>query len=599
MKKRNENTLKTVILLSCLGLFFAAVFCYSVYLFTDSKNINMSEELVERAKEHLSHIAAENHALTYEDGIHEVREYLTNQFNELGVEYKEYENIFREDEFIELVTNEYVEATEDKKANMDQWARKAGFQSYQDFNKSQMEAFGVTKGTEYPITSYLIKLDAPDSDQGIMLVAHYDNAWNGNGAADDGMAIAAMLESIRTAKEMNRTNDLYFLFTDAEEVGCRGAEYFVESDEDIKDKIALVVNYEARGDSGPELLFETSKRDYGIVKEMSKAMRSTTGFSFGAEVYKHMPNGTDLTAFLENDYAGVNFACLGTEEIYHTKNDTIEHLSDSTFYQAVMGQQDIVTYFATADLQKLKSSSDAVFLTAIKDSVIVIKANTARIFTLIVAILSILTIVIMARKKRISIKYLFLSLAILTILTGVILAISIGTGYLTAQDYQNLYLKIMTNKGNQADADRLILEGKTFTNIFYIQLAISFILMATGIVIFLRKFSIKREMIYLCLMANSIYCLLLAVYFNGASYVVSVPGIIFILTLWINEKWNIRYVSGFFYAVITGVLVFPILILVYQSLRSSLPLYLGGGLCVLASFFFMQGLLLEVQENNE
>src|SRR5262249_39624366 len=111
-----------------------------------------------------------------------------------------------------------------------------------------------------------------ESGQTILLVSHYDSVPTGPGASDDGAGVAALLEVIRALKAGSPLkNDIRFLFSDAEEIGMMGAKAFVDESPYAKD-IAVALNFEARGTSGPSIMFETSEGNEWLIKEFGKAV---------------------------------------------------------------------------------------------------------------------------------------------------------------------------------------------------------------------------------------------------------------------------------------------------------------------------------------
>ena len=65
----------------------------------------------------------------------------------------------------------------------------------------------------------------------ILLACHHDSVGAGPGAADDGAAVATLLEVARALKEgPPLPRPVILLFTDGEEVGLMGAQGFVDHD---------------------------------------------------------------------------------------------------------------------------------------------------------------------------------------------------------------------------------------------------------------------------------------------------------------------------------------------------------------------------------
>lgn len=133
----------------------------------------------------------------------------------------------------------------------------------------------------------------------VILVAHYDSVQNGPGANDDGAGVSSILEVARalTATGFTPRNDIVFVLTDAEEACLCGAEAFAGQDTYAK-KGGVVLNLEARGGSGPPIMFETSDGNAKLVDVYGRYAPHPVGTSFAVEVYRILPNDTDFTAFM-------------------------------------------------------------------------------------------------------------------------------------------------------------------------------------------------------------------------------------------------------------------------------------------------------------
>jgi hypothetical protein len=160
----------------------------------------------------------------------------------------------------------------------------------------------------------------------VMLVAHYDSRPNSPGASDDGIGVAAMLEIARAlVAGPQPRNTVVLLFTDGEEAGLLGAHAYLSSGSAPPPDRSVVLNLEARGTSGPVLMFETGGGDRALVAALRGAPPVTT--SFAAAVYRRLPNDTDFTQFRSAGYTGMNFAIVGGAARYDTPEDTIENAS--------------------------------------------------------------------------------------------------------------------------------------------------------------------------------------------------------------------------------------------------------------------------------
>lgn len=172
------------------------------------------------------------------------------------------------------------------------------------------------------------RVQGTNSDRPILLLAHYDSAPNSPGASDDGSGVVTLLETARALKSgAPPKNDVIFLFTDGEEPGLLGAEAFVGEHPAAKN-VGLVVNFEARGASGPVVMFETSDNNGRLIREFAGAVQNPIANSLNYEIYKRLPNDTDLTVFKKAGYEGLNFAYINQLNRYHTAADSLENIDE-------------------------------------------------------------------------------------------------------------------------------------------------------------------------------------------------------------------------------------------------------------------------------
>ncbi len=105
-------------------------------------------------------------------------------------------------------------------------------------------------------------------------------------------------------------NDVIFLLTDGEELGLLGAAAFVNEHPWAKD-VGVALNFEARGTGGPVRMFETSEQNGWLIRRFAQAAPYPRTDSISYEIYRSLPNDTDLTVFKRHGYAGLNFAFIG------------------------------------------------------------------------------------------------------------------------------------------------------------------------------------------------------------------------------------------------------------------------------------------------
>jgi hypothetical protein len=173
----------------------------------------------------------------------------------------------------------------------------------------------------------IIATVVPGEGRAVILMAHMDSVPAGPGAGDDGAGTATILETIRALKAGTPPSGhpVIALFTDGEEAGLLGAEAFV-GDPRWRAKVGVAINVEARGSSGQSLLFQTSPGDARLIDLYAGSAPRFATSSLYDEIYKVLPNDTDLTPFLKAGLTGYNFAFLGEVAHYHTALDTLANL---------------------------------------------------------------------------------------------------------------------------------------------------------------------------------------------------------------------------------------------------------------------------------
>lgn len=182
--------------------------------------------------------------------------------------------------------------------------------------------------TAATVENIVARLGGTDGGKAVVLVSHYDSVSNSPGASDDGSGVAALLETLRALKaSAPLKRDVILLFTDGEENGLLGATAFVSEHPWAKDA-GVVLNFEARGNSGPSIMFETSPQNGWLIDEFAEAAPHPVANSLSYEIYKLLPNDTDFTILREAGMPGLNFAFIEGLTHYHTQIDSVNNLDE-------------------------------------------------------------------------------------------------------------------------------------------------------------------------------------------------------------------------------------------------------------------------------
>lgn len=201
------------------------------------------------------------------------------------------------------------------------------------------------------VRNIVARLNGTGDGKAILLAGHYDTMTTGPGASDDGAAVVSLLETIRALKAGSPLrNDVILLFTDGEEMGLLGAIAFAKEHPWLRE-VRLAFNFEARGHSGPSMLFETSPNNSWLIGEFAKAAQYPIATSFAYEVYRRLPNNTDFTVFKEAGLPGLNFAYINGITHYHTALDTVGDIDERSIQHHGSYALALTHHFGNLDLE--------------------------------------------------------------------------------------------------------------------------------------------------------------------------------------------------------------------------------------------------------
>lgn len=205
----------------------------------------------------------------------------------------------------------------------------------------------------------------------LVLASHYDSCRTGPGAGDAGACVAALVEAATalaegaTKRGPPLKRPLYLLFTDGEELGLLGAHHFVKR-HPLSARKPIVLNFDARGTSGPVMMYETHAGNRAAIATWSNelAWPRITGSLFTA-VYRTMPNSTDFTVFQQAGWQGLNFAIGDGAHRYHQPDDTLANLDRRSLQHFGEQALNLARQISTTDVELPTTADDAAFFDVI------------------------------------------------------------------------------------------------------------------------------------------------------------------------------------------------------------------------------------------
>ncbi|MFQ4141704.1 M20/M25/M40 family metallo-hydrolase [Chlorogloeopsis sp. ULAP02] len=358
------------------------------------------------------------------------------------------------------------------------------------------------------VHNIIAKIPGTDNTKAILIAAHYDSVPSSPGASDDGAAVAAMLETIRALKvSLPLRNDVIFLFTDGEEPGLLGAKGFVDEHRWARD-VGLVFNFEARGNSGASIMFETSSENGWLINEFAKAVKHPVANSLTHSIYKLLPNDTDLTMFKAAGLAGFNFAYLNGVVYYHSFADNLKNINERSLQHHGDYALALTRHFGNLDLQKPKAS-DAVYFDILGLALIHYPEAWVAPLTAFVSLLFIGVVVLGLRRRQLT--FAGMSLGCFAFLGSMVITVIIVT----------LFWWIISNIYSEY---RTIPQGDTYNSNFY---AIAFVALSIAVIsslyVYFRKKVCVQNLTVGALLWWLILMVLTSIFLPGASYLFTLP----------------------------------------------------------------------------
>ncbi|MGI6172442.1 MAG: M20/M25/M40 family metallo-hydrolase [Christensenellales bacterium] len=339
---------------------------------------------------HIREMAAEPHCVG-SSGLERTQGYLKGRLEDMGYPYKE---------------EKYLLSMEEVQRLLQVRARYHGQTDTSTPEEIRGRA-GLGERDAMPLNNILVHVDAPDTDETVVFMAHTDSVLQGPGAFDDIVSVAALLEGLRAVQGKEIARDLLFLFTDGEEQGLLGAAKFVEDHPEYKARTRLVVNVEARGNAGAVVLFETTQHNLGFIETYRQAVPYPFSTSIATGIYKTMPNDTDLTHFIRAGYPGINLAAIEGAHVYHTELDNYETFCRDSALHYMHTAVGLVTHLALTQELHLEAAQDAVHFPFFPGKLLVMPERVANALAHIATGCTLLTLIFLLWKKRIKLSDVF------------------------------------------------------------------------------------------------------------------------------------------------------------------------------------------------
>ncbi|XP_033149125.1 endoplasmic reticulum metallopeptidase 1-like [Drosophila busckii] len=166
------------------------------------------------------------------------------------------------------------------------------------------------------------------SETYLLVNSHFDSKPATPSAADAGSMVVTILEVLRVMSTTRQRFDhpIIFLMNGAEEMGLQGGHCFMTTHRYAK-YCKAVINLEAAGSGGKEVLFQSGPRHAWLMKYYQKLIKHPLATAMAEEIFQSgiIPSDTDFTTFSKY-MPGFDFAQFINGYVYHTKYDLLDRI---------------------------------------------------------------------------------------------------------------------------------------------------------------------------------------------------------------------------------------------------------------------------------
>jgi hypothetical protein len=247
----------------------------------------------------------------------------------------------------------------------------------------------------------IVRVDGTaDTDRDVLITSHYDSAPGAPGAGDDGISVAAMVETMRALYVADRLdNDVVLLFTDGEEQGQTGIAAFV-GDHPAADRVGVAFAFEALAESGGTELRTTTPGDAWLIGELAHA--SLPVFTTSANNSSDRDRiGNDFAAFAPAGILAAEFITKGDRVRYHNAGDNVAAVDPGVVQDHGETMLALARHFGELDLSTATPSDhDLVFFEAPGNTLVTYPIWLAKTLALATAA-AFVFVVVLARRREV------------------------------------------------------------------------------------------------------------------------------------------------------------------------------------------------------
>ena len=233
----------------------------------------------------------------------------------------------------------------------------------------------------------------------VLVSVHYDSPSSSVGAADDALAVAAVIEMMRALAAAADTmrNTLVININGAEEQGLLGAHGFL-SHRWMRD-VRIAVDLESAGPGGKAILFQTGPGEGWLARAYARGAPHPYGTVLGQDIFQSgaIPSATDFEVYRDAGIPGIDIALYRDGYAYHTKLDRTNRIDPGSLQHMGANALGLVRELGSANLSRPRSSERAVYYDLLGFGMITYGERTAVVLAIVAIVLAIAALAIAVR----------------------------------------------------------------------------------------------------------------------------------------------------------------------------------------------------------
>jgi hypothetical protein len=285
----------------------------------------------------------------------------------------------------------------------------------------------------YTVRNVLVRIPGR-SPLALLLSAHYDTPPGSVGAADDGVAVASLVELVRAlAAGPPLAHTVIVNINDGEEQGLVGAHGFTQHP--WVREVRAFVNLESAGPHGKAILFQAGPGNPWLTSAYARAVPYPYGTVVAQDIFQSgsIPSDTDFRIYRDfGGLRGLDIALYQEGWAYHTQRDRTWNVSPGTVQHMGANALALTRALANGPLPGNVSAERAVYYDVLGAFMLVYTARTARLLAALAIGAGIVALAMGLARRRFGLADLLIAFGGVVLSLAMALVVAVGLAAIAA-----------------------------------------------------------------------------------------------------------------------------------------------------------------------